>query len=539
MIIKWTFIAVVMYLDLVYCISQHLVITKGVIKGQILKSRNGRSYYSYTGIPYAKPPIGELRFKAAVPVEPWHGILDATKESNICLQLGSTDSQEDCLYLNVYTPKTNQTSLPIMFWIHGGGFSWGHGRSSQYGPDYIMDKDVILITIHYRLGIFGFLSTEDDVIPGNYGVKDQVAALRWVQENIVYFNGDPNRVTIFGGSSGGASTGFHMLSPMSKGLFHKVILQSGTPVCKWSITPIGLSRKRAHAVATIAGCNFDTSEDILQCLREVPAQHLIDIHGKLFTWITYPFILFNPVVENCNSGQEAFLCHHPIFDFHQESFVPAIVGSNSAEGGLFVASLYNNTSLIHPEFETDFNRLISIMLSYNYYTKPEYIDEIGEKVFKKYFPSGSIDDHTHINAVNMFTDSAFAKCVNDMAYKLSSSVYSYFYHYQNEFSHNKEFGSCEKPLGVTHGDELNSIFKLNDLNPNDLNEKDLEVSKLIINTWYKFVSSDNPTIDGSENGLPWPKFTQSNQLVVLFNSSYPSLIQNPSADGYEFWKKLI
>jgi len=103
-----------------------------------------------------------------------------------------------------------------------------------------------------------------------------------VQENIVHFNGDPNQVTIFGGSSGGASTGLHMLSPMSKGLFHKVILQSGTPVCKWAITPIGLSRKRAHTVATIAGCNFDTSEDILQCLREVPAQYLIDIHGKLF-----------------------------------------------------------------------------------------------------------------------------------------------------------------------------------------------------------------------------------------------------------------
>lgn len=93
--------------------------------------------------------------QAAVPVEPWNGILDATKESNICIQLRSTDSQEDCLYLNVYTPKTNETSLPIMFWIHGGGFSWGHSRSSQYGPDYLMDKDVILVTIHYRLGIFG------------------------------------------------------------------------------------------------------------------------------------------------------------------------------------------------------------------------------------------------------------------------------------------------------------------------------------------------------------------------------------------------
>lgn len=180
--------------------------------------------------------------------------------------------------------------------------------------------------------------------------------------------------------------------------------------------------------------------------------------------------------------------------------------------------MYNNTSLIQPEVRTDFNRLISIMTSYNYYTEPENIDKIGEKVLKKYFPSGGIDDHSHINAVKvgtiinnkiktlnyfiiilhnrcmtvfqMFTDSCFTECVIDMAYKLSSPVYGYFYNYQNEFSYNKVFGSCERPLGVTHGDELNSIFKMNSLNPNDLNEKDLEVSKLVINIWYKFIESE-------------------------------------------------
>lgn len=128
----------------------------------------------------------------------------------------------------------------------------------------------------------GFFSAEDDVIPGNYGMKDQVEALRWVQENIIHFNGDARHVTIFGESSGAASVGFHMLSPMSKGLFHKAILQSGAPVCWWAIPPPGVSRQRAYAAATIAGCHVDSSESVLSCLRKLPAQYLMDLQQKLY-----------------------------------------------------------------------------------------------------------------------------------------------------------------------------------------------------------------------------------------------------------------
>lgn len=119
-------------------------------------------------------------------------------------------------------------------------------------------------------------------------MKDQVEALRWVKENIIYFNGDPNQVTIFGGSSGAACSGFHMLSPMSKGLFHKVILQSGSPICTWSTSSPGIARKRAYTIATIAGCHVDTSKAVLNCLRNLPAKYLMDIHTKLF--VCYLFI---------------------------------------------------------------------------------------------------------------------------------------------------------------------------------------------------------------------------------------------------------
>ncbi|XP_050428100.1 juvenile hormone esterase-like [Adelges cooleyi] len=517
----------------------------GQLKGKILESRDGRKFYSFTSIPYAKPPIGDLRFKAPEPAEPWKGTLDTTKEATMCIQSNEVFikqpeslvlGDEDCLYLNIYTPNVNG-KLPVMFWIHGGAFVVGSGGTG--GPDYFMDKDVVLVSINYRLGLLGFLSTEDEVIPGNFGMKDQVMALRWVKENIGHFGGDPSSVTIFGESAGGASTGYHLLSPMSKGLFHKAILQSGTPLCRWAVSAPGLIRQRTEAAATIAGCNIDDSETILECMKSLPASVITNLYVKLFVWKAHPTVLFTPVVERCVPGNNAFICHHPFIEFKQESHVPVIIGLNSAEGGLLAANMFNSTSLVEQELNTDYSRLMSIVMMYNNFALPKHLVEIGERILKKYYPTGSIDDHTHSNAVEMFGDGAFLQCVVDMAEKLTSPVYFYLYDHQNEFSFNKLFGKCEKPLGVTHADELNSLFNLKFLSRKYLNEKDLAVSKLMINVWTNFASSDHVTIDGSVNGQSWPRHTQiENSLMVYINSSQPKIDQNPFQDKYRFWEGL-
>ncbi|XP_033221036.1 esterase SG1-like [Belonocnema kinseyi] len=203
-------------------------IPQGLLKGTHLETRNGRKISVFLGIPYAKPPIGKLRFRSPVPAEKWKGLRLAHTEGNMCPQLKSKNllGDENCLYLNIYTPilefnstliNSKKNLLPVMVWIHGGGFKTGSGSFTVYGPSYILDKDVILVSINYRLGVLGFFTTGDLLVPGNMGLKDQVLALKWVQENIHFFGGDPDKVTIFGQSSAGACVNLHTISDASKG----------------------------------------------------------------------------------------------------------------------------------------------------------------------------------------------------------------------------------------------------------------------------------------------------------------------------------
>uniref|UniRef100_T1H0G8 Carboxylic ester hydrolase n=1 Tax=Megaselia scalaris TaxID=36166 RepID=T1H0G8_MEGSC len=180
----------------------------GSLEGIELKTETGRSFL---GIPYAKAPVGELRFKSPVPYPGWEGQRSATEDGSSCTQafaLLADEGNEDCLFLNVYTPpleNITNSGLSVMVWYHGGAWFAGSNNHLFYGPEYILDHDIILITVNYRLGALGFLSSETLDCPGNFGLKDQVEALRWVKEHISSFGGNPNDVTIFGESAGGAS----------------------------------------------------------------------------------------------------------------------------------------------------------------------------------------------------------------------------------------------------------------------------------------------------------------------------------------------
>ncbi|CAH1954703.1 unnamed protein product [Acanthoscelides obtectus] len=209
-----------------------------------MTTENGRRYFAFRGIPFAEPPLGELRFRSPRPPKKWNQVVDATKDVNSCVEIRIRKSgatifgSEDCLYLNVYTPvgklKGKQEILPIFFFIYGGAFIEGTSSSDLYGAGYFMEENFILVTANYRLGLFGFLSTEDLASPGNYGLKDQHLVLLWIKSNIRYFGGNPKNVIIMGQSAGATSVMHHVVSPRSRGLFHAAVPLSGDTLAEWS-----------------------------------------------------------------------------------------------------------------------------------------------------------------------------------------------------------------------------------------------------------------------------------------------------------------
>ncbi|CAD5122240.1 DgyrCDS10688 [Dimorphilus gyrociliatus] len=286
-------------------------IKTGSLRGKLTKSNLGGNVIEYLGIPYAKPPIGDLRFSDPVPPENWNGVLDAFEHGNSCVcyidkTFGSfvgsnmwnpsNRMNEDCLYLNVWQPETTSienAKLPVMVWIYGGGYYSGSSQLEVYDGKVLADSQkVIVVSFNYRLGPFGFLTTGDDRISGNFGLKDQQLALKWVHENIASFGGDPNEVTIFGESAGSVSVGLHLSLPGSAKYFKRAIMQSGAPNCYWAILTKEQAIAKTEKFLKIIGCKNDAHLKV--CLRFKDADFLND---KMWMEMKFFYIPFAPYLD--------------------------------------------------------------------------------------------------------------------------------------------------------------------------------------------------------------------------------------------------
>lgn len=275
----------------------------GRITGLLQSSggQQGFDFAAFSSIPYAKPPTGELRFKPPQPLSQEHPDLDATVPPPTCPQLHlqagpgqKVVGREDCLFLNVFVPTDaldNKKSLPVIIFLHGGFFTFGSSTPDLYSPDYFMlTKEVVFVTLNYRLGPLGWLSTGDDVIPGNIGLMDQNLAMRWVKANIADFAGNPDRVTLMGHSAGATAALLHMVSPRSQGLFQQVISQSGSAV---KSPALHLSESPAYYASTFAqSLNCDDGEGasskILDCLQQRSTEEIVLASNIFETFFAIP-----------------------------------------------------------------------------------------------------------------------------------------------------------------------------------------------------------------------------------------------------------
>ncbi|KAK7574427.1 hypothetical protein V9T40_011618 [Parthenolecanium corni] len=502
-------------------------IQQGILKGFKQHSRNGTEYHAFLGIPYARPPIGNLRFESPQTPLTWDGVRDATKTAPSCVQIEMISiyrrgtlviGQEDCLYLNVYAPANINKNLtvPVMVWIHGGGFFEGSGFKLLYGPDYFLDHNIIIVTINYRLGVIGFLSAADEVLPGNYGMKDQVAALKWVQQNIRDFGGDPQRVTIFGESAGAVSAHLHMFSPLSKGLFHRAISQSGTALAVWAQTSPFNARQRFFAFGILAGCSVQSTRVLVDCLKKISAEELTRILQKFYVWDMEPLMSFSVVIEP-TTVTDAFLTKNPWQD-NAPHEVPWIVGMNSGEGLVKATRLLAHGAKLADELNTYYKHLMPLFFGYKDWLNTEEIEETTEKLRQYYFKDKKICLETASDLVNIMTDSYFMYDTIVASQRHASTHFVYYYNHKGKLTFSPFPGNTSVDLGVSHSDESINFFPTV-LAPHGLTPSDRAVSERLVKYWVNFAHSGNPTMDNS-----W-KASKSQEIDYLHIGSESDIMQ--------------
>ncbi|XP_028149429.2 venom carboxylesterase-6 isoform X1 [Diabrotica virgifera virgifera] len=546
---RW-FYFLVLFPGLLHINAEIIVTTpNGKIRGRQEYSQRGISFYAFQQIPFAQPPIGSLRFKAPVPAEPWSGILDATKNDRLCFQQtnmlgpGITPLQnEDCLYLNVYTPMdpSKNGSLPVMFYIYGGGFVNGANNFDYNGPHYLMEYDVIIVNVNYRVGPFGFLSTGDTVIPGNNGLKDQLLGLKWVQENIEYFGGDKTKVTIFGESAGAASVTYQLMSQKSKGLFRAAIAQSGSILSPWTFQRN--YRDIAYGLSVQLDPTFDpkaSSQELLEFLQSKTAEKVNDAAKSMMsqTFINNQIIQgfqFTPVIEP--NHDDAFITkrmYEAIINGEMQR-VPLILGICSEE---MIWDALDPESFKWTARALDSN--LSLLVNDNMRIEDASQKQTVGAAIRQVYTDGLFIDKIG-NAVEFFSDTSFGRSIIHHAKKQSqfSDVYFYQFSYYGSIPGVRPY--IEGAYKVAHSDDNQYIWvSMNNSNLNTYPKGDVLTSERFLTLFTNFAKSLDPVANNTEllGITSWPKVTPNDFHYLDINETL-TIKKDLKRDVYEGWVKV-
>ncbi|CAH1790154.1 unnamed protein product [Owenia fusiformis] len=451
--------------------------------------------YAFRGIPYAAPPVGDLRFRAPQTAELWIGELDGTAHGPICPQTRIDIMSEDCLLLNIWTPtlEVNQ-NLSTLVWIHGGSFQWGSGNSRS-GTELASFEDVIVVTINYRLAVMGFFTTGDANAPGNVGLMDAQMAIQWLRTHIGRFGGDPDSITIFGESAGGMAVSALVLSPSSQGLFKRAISQSGTLTAPNRANPWTTAASQSRTIAEILGCAWTSTEAVVECMRGLDWED-IEYHGTGIqpypaidgTWLPdWPFNMYN------------------MGEFNRIDY---LLGYNRDEGYFFIFGADPNRENIRELFRAYIAR---------YYN--ENVDAITEAVLQEYVDFNQTDPDYYVFAYsNLIGECSYNGPSNDVARK-TAALYPNVYMYH--FNHRPGWSSNSDWVTATHGDEIPFVFGAPfSASGGSYTEQGRALSRQMMSYWANFAKTGNP--NGA--GLPtWPR-------VTCQNIDYMELVYNPRAE---------
>jgi para-nitrobenzyl esterase len=460
--------------------------------GPISGTQEG-TIWTYLGIPYAAPPVGELRWREPQAVEPWEDVLACDDFGPACPQppwpypflsdimdVGMTS--EDCLYLNVWTPaKSPDESMPVMVWIYGGAFTTGAANIPIYNGRHLAEQGVVLVSFNYRVGPFGFmahplLSKESpDGVSGNYGMLDQIAALEWVRDNIEVFGGDPDNVTIFGESAGGSSVCNLMASPLAGGLFDRAIVESGG-FMGFGIPSgdDGSTLKDAELVGQLitADLGVDGADDVLAALREVTPQELLDAASQHTDALG--MMDMGPVVDGWALPEEP----SAIFAAGEQQDVPLLIGTNADEGAFFAPD----------------------MTQQQYELTLRYIYGVDADEVSALIPAPTPED----------AKPAFARLLTEMGFAAGSrfaascmaavGAPAYLYKFTKVTS-----DAALLQMGAFHGIEIPYVFGNADQETQVTpSEADLALSEVMMAYWTNFAATGDP----NGQGVPqWPAYT--------------------------------
>ncbi|CAL8128958.1 unnamed protein product [Orchesella dallaii] len=528
--------------------SPKVTVSQGQLQGLTYRSRKGIKYYGYLGVPYGKAS----RFGTPQPADNWDGVKLATKFAPHCFQFCLVQQRlrgiEDCLTLNVYSPKLDG-KLPVMVLIHGGGFQIGSGSFSE--AKYFMDEDVVLITLQYRVGALGFLNTEDDVVQGNMGLKDQSFALKWIQENIVQFGGDTKSVTIFGYSAGGASVHYQMLSPMSKGLFSRAISQSGTALNPWAFQM--KPKEIALRLAENVGCVRDTSEELVECLRSKTPGEIVTGQLKLskfpseFDLIS---MLFSPSVEKGKS-EPKFIADSPyklLVDGRLASDdVPWMSGLTKDEGAFYTANILESEKSMQ-RLNSDWYKMLPNILYYENSASPAAQKRISEKVWEFYFGDDSkitVDKYLELGRVigDRFFLNGISRAIREHVKKYDSPVYPFIFSHDGDESIVQGFLHAKKSYGIAHADDLKYLFnKTFGASEYGLDTDEGKFSDQLVKLFVSFARDGKPTSTWGSAKL-WEPLTLSQDDKTIptwydIDTDTKVTSDDPFKERNDFWESL-